>query len=82
MRKPNERCWRCKQNIIISEKNVAADKKYILRKMGLKLQNSKSNISCKIAFCIFFVTKCELFGVKRSMKFGLFDSCLLLSHAP
>ena len=36
-------------------KNVAADKKYIVRKMTLKFQNSKSDISCKIAFCIFFV---------------------------
>lgn len=31
-------------------KNVAADKKYILRKMDLKSQNPKFNISCKIAF--------------------------------
>ena len=47
MRKPNERCWRCKQNIIISEKNVAADKKYILRKMGLKLQNPNPTFHAK-----------------------------------
>ena len=34
-------------------KNVAADKKYILRKMDLKSQNPKFNISCKIAFYMF-----------------------------
>ena len=36
-------------------KNVAADQKYILRKMGLKFQNLKFNISCKIAFCMFLL---------------------------
>ena len=36
-------------------KNVATDKRYILRKISLKFQNSKSEISCKIAFYIFFV---------------------------
>ena len=36
-------------------KNFAANKKYIVRNMTLKFQNSKSEISCKIAFCIFFV---------------------------
>ena len=38
-------------------KNVATYKKYILRKMGLKFQNSKYNMSYKIAFYIFFVIK-------------------------
>ena len=37
------------------KKNVATDKKYILRKTSLKFQNCKSDISCKIAFYIFFV---------------------------
>ena len=36
-------------------KNVATDKKYNLRKIRLKFQNSKLDISCKIAFHIFFV---------------------------
>ena len=36
-------------------KNVAADKTYILRKMSLNFQKFRSNISCKIQFCIFFV---------------------------
>ena len=40
---------------IISEK--ITDKMYILRKMGLKSQNSKISISCEIAFDIFFVIK-------------------------
>ena len=35
-------------------KNVATDEKYILRKMSLKFQNFKSDISRKIAFHIFF----------------------------
>ena len=37
------------------KKNVATDKKFILRKVSLKFQNSKSDISFKIAFYIFFV---------------------------
>ena len=52
----------------LSEKNVATDKKHILRKINLKFQNSKSGISCKIAFYILFCYKLELLGVKRSMK--------------
>ena len=54
MLKPNETCLRHKQITIFSEKNVATDKKYILRKISLKFQNSKSNISCEIAFYISF----------------------------
>ena len=38
-----------------SRKNVATYKKNILKKMSLKFQNSKSDISCKIAFAIFLV---------------------------
>ena len=49
-------------------KNVAADKKYILRQVRLKFQNPKISISCRIAFYIFFVIKCETFGVKKSIK--------------
>ena len=37
------------------KKNVATDKKFILRKVSLKFQNSKSDISFKVAFYIFFV---------------------------
>ena len=33
--------------------------KSILLKVSLKFQNSKSNISCKIAFSILFVTNCN-----------------------
>ena len=36
-------------------KNVATDRKYILRKMSLKFRNFKSDFSCKIPFYIFFV---------------------------
>ena len=43
-------------------KNVTTDKKYILIKMGLKFKTLSS------AFYIFFVIKCELFGVKKSMR--------------
>ena len=39
----------------IFRKNVATDKKYIVRKISLKFQNSKSDISFKIALCMFFV---------------------------
>ena len=46
-------------------KNVATDKTFILRKVGLKFQNPKISISCKIAFYIFFVIEYETFGVKR-----------------
>ena len=35
-------------------KNVAANNRYILKKMNLKFQNSKFDISCKISFYIFF----------------------------
>ena len=51
--------------LINSVKNVPTDKKYDLRKMSLKIENPKFSISCKIAFYIFFVIKCETFGVKR-----------------
>ena len=34
--------------------NVATDKKFILRKVSLKFQNSKFDISCKIAFYMFW----------------------------
>ena len=34
---------------------VATDKNYILRKKSLEFRNSKSDISCKIAFYIFSV---------------------------
>ena len=40
-------------------KNVATDEKYILGKMSLKFQNFKSDISCKLAFYIFFVINWE-----------------------
>ena len=40
----------------------------ILRKMSLQFQNVKLSISCKIAFYIFFVIKCETFEVKRSIR--------------
>ena len=53
---------------IISEKNVATDKKYILRRMGLEFQNPKFQLSCKIALHTIFGIKCEPFGVKRSMR--------------
>ena len=39
----------------IFRENVATDKKYILRKISLKFQNSESNISFKIAFCKYFL---------------------------
>ena len=48
-----------------STENVTTDKKYILRNMGLKFQKPKLNITCKIAFSIFFVIKCETIGFKR-----------------
>ena len=37
-------------------KNVITEKGNILGKMSLKFQNCKSDISCKIAFYIFFAT--------------------------
>ena len=40
--------------------NVATEKKYILRKVGLKFQNPKISISCKLSFSVFFVIKCEM----------------------
>ena len=40
----------------------------ILRKISLQFQNLKLSISCKIAFYIFFVIKCETFEVKRSIR--------------
>ena len=56
MLKPNETCLRRKQITIFSEKmSQRINKKYTLRKISLKFQNSKYNISCKIAFYIFFV---------------------------
>ena len=68
MLKPNEICLRWKQITIISEKNFATDEKYILRKMSWKFENPKFSISNKIGFFIFFVIKCETFGVKRSIR--------------
>ena len=47
-------------------KKVATDKKYVLKKMSLKFQNFKFDISCKIAFYIFFCVYI-LFGVMKSM---------------
>ena len=54
MLETNEKCSRCKQVNNYFRKNVATDKKYIPRKRSLKFQNSKSEISCKIEFCMFF----------------------------
>ena len=51
-----------------SKKNVTTDKKHILRKPSLKFQNPKFSFSCRIALYIFFVIKCETFGVKRSIR--------------
>ena len=48
MLKPTETCLRFKQ---IEKK----DEKYILRKMSLKFQNIKCDISCKIPFYIFLL---------------------------
>ena len=48
-------------NQLFQKKNVTTDKKYILRKMSLKFQNYKSDISCKIDFSIYFFYKLELF---------------------
>ena len=59
MLKPNEKYLRCKQIANYFRKNVATDKKYILRRMNLKFQNSKSDISCKIEFYIFFFINCN-----------------------
>ena len=50
----------------IFRKKLATDKRYILRKISLKFQNSKSNISWKIEF--YKCYKLELFGVKRSIE--------------
>ena len=47
-----------------SRKNVATDKKNILKKMSLKFQNSKSDISCKIAFDIFLVINWNVLQLK------------------
>ena len=68
MVKPDKNYLRCKQIINFFRKNVASDKKYILRKMSLNFQNSKCDISCKIEINIFFYYKLELFGVKRPMR--------------
>ena len=56
--KTNEACLRGKQITVIL-KNVATNKKYILRKMCLKFENPNFRISQKIAFYRFLVTKCE-----------------------
>ena len=48
MLKPNETHSTCKKVYIILEKNVATDKKCILRNMDLKCQNPKFSILCKI----------------------------------
>ena len=47
------------------QKNVATDKKYILRKMSLKFKDSKSDISCKIKFYIFFIINCNPLELRR-----------------
>ena len=44
-------------------RNVATNKKYILRKMDLEFQNPKFSISCKITFYIIFAIKCKTFKV-------------------
>ena len=36
--------------------------------MGLKFQNPKFYISCKVSFYIFFAIKCEPFRAKSSMR--------------
>ena len=43
-------------------KNVATHEKYILRKIGLKFQNPKFYISCKLEYFISFVIKCKPYG--------------------
>ena len=48
--------------------NLATDEKCILTKMDLKFRNPEFKISCEIALYIFFVIKCETFGVNRSMR--------------
>ena len=48
-------------------RDVATDKKYILRNTGF-LRKPKSIILCKMAFYIFFAVKCETFEVKRSIR--------------
>ena len=45
-------------------RNVATDKKYVLKKISLKFQNPKYSISCKMVFHLFFVIKCKTFGAK------------------
>ena len=47
--------FKIKQITNYFRKNVATDKKYILRKMSLKFQNFKFDFSCKIALHILFV---------------------------
>ena len=50
-------------------KNVVTEKEYVLRKMSLKFQNVKPDISYKIAFYVhIYFYKFELFGVKRPMR--------------
>ena len=49
-------------------KKVPTDIKYILRKMSLKIHNSKLRDSCKVAFYVLFIIKCETFEVKRSRR--------------
>ena len=52
---------------MISEKMSQQIKSTPLRKMELKFQNPKLNISCEIGYCTFFVVKYGNFGVNRSM---------------
>ena len=59
MQKSNEKYLRCKQITNCFRKNVTTDNKYILGKISLKFQDSKSDILCKIEFYIFFVINCK-----------------------
>ena len=56
MLKANKTYLGCKQITMISEKNIATDKKYILRKMGSKFQNPRFRISLQNRILyIFFI---------------------------
>ena len=55
------------QTITISrEKSIATKKKFIVWKIGFKVL--KPSIKSSIQNNIYFDKKCELFGVKRSMR--------------
>ena len=55
MLKPNEKCLKCKQITNYFRKIVTTDKMYILRKMSLKFQNSKSDISYAKSSFVYFL---------------------------